>query len=132
MSNEDYLNRRSSERFNLKMEIDLRCPDSGLFSHVTTNDLSLGGVCFQLDKRIDLDRNLELGLSLILGPDAMSEIVYVAGKVVWCAEEFPGVFQIGAAFTNLDDEKKVNLDTFLEFIRQGIDIQQISGDADDN
>lgn len=110
------------------MEVDLKCRDSNLLTRVTTNDLSLGGICFQIDRRINTDSKLELGLSLILGPDAVSEILEVNGKVVWCAEEFPGIFQIGAVFSELDDEKKSNIDTFLEFIRQGIDLNDIPGE----
>ncbi|MGM0595471.1 MAG: PilZ domain-containing protein [Myxococcota bacterium] len=117
-------NRRSHVRHTVNIEIDLQVPQHNIKEKVKTRDLSKGGLCFSFDKPLNMNDQLELGLSLILGPEAQSETLYLKAQVAWCSqEEDRGQYQIGAAFNNHnDDEINSNIETFLEFLQEGFEV----------
>jgi c-di-GMP-binding flagellar brake protein YcgR len=114
--------RRQSDRYNVKMEVDLEIPSVNLSSRAETRDLSKGGICFILNTKLSTGIAMNLGLSLILGPEAQSESVKLEATVAWCVEERSGEYQIGASFDEVNEANAENIATFLEFIREGFDI----------
>ncbi len=105
------------------MEVALEVPALELVTKVQTRDLSKGGLCFLLDRKLVLGEELKLGLSLILGPEAQSETLQVTATVCWSSQEDAEGFQIGAAFGEISEDILDNIATFLEFIREGFEYQ---------
>ncbi|MBU1536040.1 PilZ domain-containing protein [Myxococcota bacterium] len=120
---EGFDNRRRSRRYEVQMEVALEVPAQELSTKVVTRDLSKGGLCFTLDRRLEMGEEMKLGLSLILGPEAQSETLQLLASVCWVAQETETVYQIGAAFGELPDDIIDNIATFLEFIREGFEFQ---------
>ena len=116
-------NRRSHVRHVVNIEIDLQVPQYNIKEKVKTRDLSKGGLCFNFNKPLNMNEKLELGLSLILGPEAQSETLHLQAQVAWCSQEDKGQYQIGAAFNNHNDEEITsNIETFLEFLQEGFEV----------
>jgi PilZ domain len=113
MEDQNQINRSS-----ILVGVDLKCTKPVIEKTIFTKDLSKSGLCFELDKPIDISNKINLGLSLILGPDAQSEVVYINAEVAWCFEEEPGQYQIGAKFEDLDEEKDLNIETFLDYLHK--------------
>ncbi|MDA3863274.1 MAG: PilZ domain-containing protein [Deltaproteobacteria bacterium] len=116
-------NRRSHVRHTVNIEVDLQVPQYNIKEKVKTRDLSKGGLCFSFDKPLNMNVQLELGLSLILGPEAQSETLHLKAQVAWCSQEDKEQYQIGAAFSNHKDEEiSSNIETFIEFLQEGFEV----------
>ncbi len=114
--------RRQSTRYDVVTEV-LVIHEHGRIS-VRTRDLSKGGLCMLLPYPLERGLRLRLELALLLGPNAQSEPLVMNARVAWCAPETPETFQVGVSFLDLNEEVAEHLDTFLEFLRQGIDLSE--------
>ncbi len=57
-------------------------------------------------------------MALVLGENAFSEPLSVQGKIIWCTP-VDGGYQMGAAFSSLDEQTRQYLELFLNFLANG-------------
>ena len=111
-----FTDRRTSERYNVKVEVNLkRILDSSIFTSFT-RDLSRGGLCLNLKSPLEPNEQLKLQMSLILSPDAQSEPLELKGRVAWCSEDDDGQYQIGVSFVSVEEETHKHISTFIELL----------------
>jgi len=95
----------------------------------TTRDISRGGICLLSDRSIRHGEELELGLSLVFGPEAVSEYLWVAVRVIWCTP-VGAYFQMGATFLPMPKEKENYLNMFLRFLAQESHVSEEDDELD--
>ncbi len=120
MMNDAYSDRRKNARYDVVTEVGLTSSIGQ--ATVRTRDLSKGGLCFLLEQPLTRNEIVFLQLSLLLGPNAQSEPLALTARVTWCAEENPGLYQVGVAFADLCEDHMTHIETFIEFLRQGFEL----------
>ena len=124
------LGRRIHERFAVEVEAEVSTEAGGAMAAVT-RDMSRGGVCFVVDRPLDVGSAFDISLSLVLGENTFSEPLRMSGTVVWCTQT-PEGHQIGAAFKTVNAETSEYLQMFLHFLAGGVDVGEEDDEEDDD
>ncbi len=88
----------------------------------TTQNLSRGGLCADLEQAIPVGSNVEVDIQLVFD-DAETEPLRLPGRVVWCTT-LDDAYQVGLSFLPLDAEKTDYLTMFLRYLGEDAPVQR--------
>jgi hypothetical protein len=105
-------NKRSTPRFNIRLSVELQL--DGRTTTGTTRNVSVGGICIELERR--LTEGSYLAFKLFLVEDDIEsddeKPLDLVGTVQWAAESEKG-FAMGIKFGNLTRAQKTTLEARL-------------------
>ncbi len=108
---------RQSPRFAVEIQTQVFADGHSLVA--IAKDMSRGGICLICPKEVETGSDLKLSLALALGESPFSELLKLAGRVVWCTK-IDFMYQVGVMFTEMTSEKMGCLEMFLRFLEQEI------------
>lgn len=101
---------RKHPRYEVSAFVD--CTGSEVYLRHKIINVSIGGVCIQVDRAEEIGTEVEL---LIHFPD-LNASISVRGQVVWVNRSHP--VDMGIRFTSLDDKKQETLRQYLQKAQQ--------------
>lgn len=108
---------RQYPRYAVEASVTMRAPD-GMVAEGRTDNVSRGGLCAVVDRRVEPGTRVDLAMVLIFDAETFSEPLALAARVVWCTA-MGDQHQLGCAFLSVDADTTTYLDMFLRYLEEG-------------
>ncbi len=104
---------RAHPRYAIAVEVSVIVEETTLTAQ--SENLSMGGLCLEVNQAIELGQRVDLRLALVFPKDDSSEPIRMGGRVVW-STAINQHHQIGIQFTEMSPEARSDLALFLRFL----------------
>jgi hypothetical protein len=108
---------RQYPRYAVEASVTLRGPD-GVVAEGRTDNVSRGGLCAVVDRRLEPGTRVDVAMALIFDVDTVSEPLALSARVVWCTA-IGDRHQLGCAFLPIDPDTGAYLGMFLRYLEEG-------------
>ena len=112
---------RVHQRYVVAVEVQIRADER--LVPARTKNMSRGGLCFEIDHALPLDRPVQMRLALLFDENTLSEPLDVSARVVWSTQLGKNRYQIGTSFVGMTNETRTYLDMFLRYLKEGLELQ---------
>jgi hypothetical protein len=105
--------RRVHPRYAIELDCSVSTGDAQLKGR--TQNLSMGGFCFEASQALPAGSICMTSLALVFSDNQFSEHLKLEAEVMWCTVTRAG-YQIGVKFAPLDAASRGYLDLFIQFL----------------